>query len=279
MKEIFPYLFLPLISLGGMGLAFGVILAYAARKFKVEVDQREAQIREVLPGANCGACGYPGCDAFASAVNQGKAPVDGCKAGGPTVAEKLGQILGVQIDHEGKKKVAFVKCGGTIEKAVEKYHYEGLSDCRVAAMYQEGMKGCRYGCLGLGTCEKECPFDAIHVGEGGVAVVDEEKCTGCGICVDVCPKKIIDLVYSSRVRVACFSLDKGKDVRLVCQAGCIGCRACERVCPHDAIHVKENLAAIDYDKCTNCGLCVEKCPVKCIKVIDVNHLNAVELEV
>ncbi|WP_434643648.1 RnfABCDGE type electron transport complex subunit B [Thermoanaerobacterium thermosaccharolyticum] len=265
MSGILPYLILPLASLGGMGLVFGIVLAYASKKFEVEVDQKEVEVRNVLPGANCGACGYPGCDGFAHAVSTGDAPIDGCKVGGPSVAKKVGAIIGVRTDVSSKKMVAFVKCNGTRKNASEKYKYFGIDDCRSAVQYQDGSKDCRFGCLGLGTCEKLCPFDAIHVNGDGIAIVDEGKCTGCGICVDACPKNIIELVDAeSKTRVICSNIHRGKDVRPVCTVGCIGCKACERACNYDAIHVINDLAKIDYEKCISCMACVEKCPTDSI---------------
>ncbi|ADL68391.1 electron transport complex, RnfABCDGE type, B subunit [Thermoanaerobacterium thermosaccharolyticum DSM 571] len=265
MSGILPYLILPLASLGGMGLVFGIVLAYASKKFEVKVDQKEVEVRNALPGANCGACGYPGCDGFAHAVSTGNAPIDGCKVGGASAAKKVGAILGVKTDVSNKKMVAFVKCNGTRKNALEKYKYFGIDDCRSAVQYQDGSKGCRFGCLGLGTCEKLCPFDAIHVIGDGVAVVDEDKCTGCGICVDACPKNIIELVdANTKTRVICSNTDKGKNVRPVCTVGCIGCKACERACNYDAVHVIDNLAKIDYEKCVSCMACVEKCPTDSI---------------
>lgn len=249
----------------GMGLVFGIVLAYASKKFEVKVDPKEVEVRNALPGANCGACGFPGCDGFAHAVSTGNAPIDGCKVGGAAVAEKVGEILGIKVDVNEKRMVAFVKCNGTKKNAVEKYKYFGIDDCRSAAQYQDGSKGCRFGCLGLGTCEKACPFDAIHVSSDNVAVVDEDKCTACGICVSICPKNIIELIDAdSETRVMCSNTDRGKNVMAVCIAGCIGCKACEKACKSDAIHVINNLAKIDYEKCISCMACVEKCSTDAI---------------
>lgn len=254
----------PVISLGGMGLLFGVGLAFASKKFGVEIDPKVEAIRGVLPGANCGACGYPGCDGFAEAVAVGVAPANGCTPGGATVAEKIGKILGVELDSK-ERKIARVLCQGGCDKAIDKYHYEGIEDCAAANLVLGGPKGCEFGCMGLGSCVRACPFDAIHINENGIAEVDEDKCTGCGKCVEACPKSLIEMIpESSQVRVLCKSEDKGKDVKSVCQVGCIGCRICEKACKFDAIHVENNLAKIDYDKCVNCMLCAEKCPTNAI---------------
>jgi len=254
----------PLVSLGGMGLVFGAGLAFASKKFAIETDPKVEEIREVLPGANCGGCGYPGCDGFAAAAAAGEAPVSGCPVGGAAVAEKIAAILGVSSPTV-EPKVARVRCQGDCNNAVNKYEYDGIQDCVAAAMLADGPKGCKYGCLGLGTCVRACPFDAIHINENGIAVVDRDKCTACGKCVVACPKKLIELIpRSSQVQVLCISQDKGKDVRANCKVGCIGCQICVKACQFDAIDFKNNLAKINYDKCVNCMVCAEKCPTKAI---------------
>jgi len=255
---------MPIISLGGMGLLFGAGLAYASKKFGVETDPKVEKIRQVLPGANCGACGYPGCDGFAAAVAAGSAPANGCTAGGAAVAENIGKILGVAVNSQ-QRKIARVLCQGGCDNAIDKYHYEGIRDCVAASLVSGGPKGCEFGCMGLGSCVRACPFDAIYINEKGIAEVDEDKCTGCGKCVEACPKSLIELIpESSQVRVLCISKDKGKDVKAVCKVGCIGCRICEKACRFDAIHVEDNIAKIDYDKCVNCMVCAEKCPTNAI---------------
>lgn len=254
----------PVLSLGVIAFLFGTGLALASKYFAVEQDSRQGYIREALPGANCGACGYAGCDAFAEAVAKGKAPVDGCPVGAGTVAQKVAEIMGVNTEVTARK-VAKVLCQGDCEQTTEKFKYIGIDDCVAAANIMEGSKKCSYGCLGLGTCEKVCPFDAIHVNDKGIAIVDKEKCTACNMCVVACPKNIIELVpYSSEVQVTCMSYDKGKNVRLNCKVGCIACKICEKACNYDAIHVEDNLAKIDYNKCTNCMICADKCPTNAI---------------
>lgn len=245
--------------LGVMGLIFGAVLAFAAQKFAVEVDEKEAKILEVLPGANCGGCGYPGCGGMAAAMAKGEAPVNGCPVGGASVAEKVAVIMGVEAES-GEKMVAHVMCKGTCDKAVDKYEYQGISDCRAAAALINGPKSCSFGCLGLGTCVSVCAFGALSIVDG-VAVVDKEKCVLCGKCIDICPKGLIEKVPAKQeVIVECNSKDKGKVVKVNCSAGCIGCKACEKACPVDAIVVENNLAKIDYSKCIGCKVCVEKCP-------------------
>ncbi len=249
----------PVLSLGGMGLLFGSLLAYASQKFAVEVDERIPLVSEALPGANCGGCGYAGCGAFATAVVEGKAPVDGCPVGGASVASNVAEIMGVTVDAT-ERKIARVLCNGTNNVAKEKYEYYGAMDCVAASKLGGGPKSCAYGCMGLGTCVKACQFDAIKI-ENGIAVIDPDKCTACGKCVNACPKSVIELIpESSKTWVMCKSKDKGKDVRALCDTGCIGCKICEKQCKFDAIHVVDNIAIIDYEKCVNCNQCVVKCP-------------------
>ncbi len=255
---------LSILGLGGMGLLFGAGLAFASKKFAVEVDPRAQAVRDVLPGANCGACGYPGCDGYAAAVVLGKAPIESCPVGGCDLAERLAKIMGVEAQAT-LPMVAKVLCQGDCNTAVDKFKYQGIEDCLAASMLSDGPKGCKYGCMGLGTCERVCPFDAIHVNAQGIAVVDKEKCTACNKCVVACPKNIIELIpKASEVQVLCISKEKGKEVKSKCSVGCIGCRICVKSCKFDAIDFDNNLAKIDYDKCTQCMVCAEKCPTKTI---------------
>lgn len=246
------------------GLIVGVGLGLFGEKFKVEVDEKEMAIREELPGNNCGGCGYAGCDALAKAIAAGEAPVNACPVGGAAVGEKISAIMGVEASA-GTKKVAFVKCKGTCDVAKVQYEYYGIEDCRKATVLPGGsQKACGYGCMGFGSCVKACQFDAIHVVDG-VAVVDKEKCVACGQCVAACPKALIELVpYTATHLVQCSSHDKGKDVKAKCSAGCIGCTLCTRQCEVGAIHMDNNVAVIDYELCTGCGKCKEKCPAKVI---------------
>ena len=249
---------------GGVGLFIGVFLGVSGKAFAVEVDEREEAILGVLPGNNCGGCGYAGCSGLAAAIVKGEAETSGCPVGGATVAALIGEIMG-QETEEQIRMTAFVKCAGTCEKANRDYTYYGVEDCKFMSFVQNGgPKSCNYGCLGYGSCVKACPFDAIHVIDG-IAVVDKEACKACGKCIDTCPKNLIELVpYEQKHLVQCSSKDKGKQVMSVCKAGCIGCKMCEKVCPSEAITVKDNLAHINPEKCTNCGLCAEKCPKKII---------------
>lgn len=246
-----------------IGIVVGAGLVFTGRKFHVEVDERETAVREVLPGNNCGACGYAGCDALAAAIVAGNAPVNACPVGGAPVAQKVGGIMG-QTAELTERKVAFVRCKGTCDVTRNQGNYVGIQDCRAAVLSGVNVSECGYGCLGLGSCAAVCPEDAIRV-VNGVAMVNRKKCVGCGLCVKACPKNLIELVPASkRVIVQCSNHDRGPLVKKVCSAGCIGCMLCTRQCEFDAIHVANNLASINYDNCTQCGKCVEKCPAKVI---------------
>lgn len=257
------YIMYPVIVLGGLGISFGIILSIASKMFAVEANPIVEDLQNALPGANCGACGFPGCGGLATALAQGKAPVNACVIGGQKVADKIADILGMTSDIV-EKNVAVVLCQGDCEKAKDKYIYEGIQDCRISGKLSDGPKACSYGCTGCGTCYNVCPFDAIEMVDG-IAVIDREKCTACGKCIEVCPKKIIELVpYANEAIVKCKSQDTGKVVRGNCQIGCIACQICVKNCPEDAFTFENNLAKIIYDKCTNCQICVQKCPTKCI---------------
>lgn len=249
--------------LGGIGIICGILLAIAAKLFHVDVDQKIIDVRSILPGANCGGCGFPGCDGLAAAIAEGKAPVNACPVSNSEAYEKIAEVMGVKAEV-GERKVAHVMCKGCDSNATKKYDYAGITDCKAAAAVQGGNKSCDKGCLGFGTCVGVCAFDAIIINDG-VAVIDKEKCTSCGKCIEVCPKAVIELVpQSQNVIVECHNKDFGKAVKDVCKVGCIGCKICEKNCSFDAIHVENNIAKIDYDKCTQCMVCTEKCPTKAI---------------
>lgn len=254
------------LVLGGAGLVLGTGLAFVAVKIAVPPDERVAAVRERLPGANCGACGFPGCDGLAAALVKGEAKPDACSAGGPSTAAAVAEVLGLEADA-GERLVVHVHCVGSDAKARRSYLYQGIDDCRAAALMPGGgPKACSFGCVGLGTCAKVCPFDALTMDEAaGLPVVDREKCTGCGICTQACPKGIMALVPVSQATVvSCRNLDKGPQVRKVCSAGCIACGLCVRQCPQKTISLVNNVAYIDPAGCDGCGICAEKCPTKCI---------------
>ena len=242
-----------------IGLFIGIFLGLASNAFKVEVDEREEQILAVLPGNNCGGCGYPGCSGCAAAIVKGEAPVNACPVGGAEVGARIGAIMGVEAG-ESKRMVAFVKCQGDCEKTHEDYNYSGQKDCQMIAFIpNQGPKSCNSGCQGVGTCVSVCPFDAIHV-VNGVALVDKEKCKACGKCVAVCPRHLIELIpYEAPFAVACSSASKGPQAMKECTSSCIACSMCAKNCPAEAVTIENMHASIDYDKCIGCGTCVQKC--------------------
>ena len=254
------------IVLAVVGLLMGLMLVSASEKFKVEVDPRETAVRECLPGNNCGACGYAGCDALAAAIARGEAPVNGCPVGGAAVGDRIAEVMGVAVGAELEKKVAFIRCAGTCDTHPPKCTYIGIETCEAAmTLPGKGIKACTYGCLGYGSCADACPFGAIQVADG-LAKVDRSKCVACGKCVAACPQKLIEIVPDEAVyAVQCSNREKGVFVKQLCAAGCIGCGLCVRQCEHDAVSVTGNVAHIDYAKCVGCGKCAEKCPVKIIR--------------
>jgi RnfABCDGE-type electron transport complex B subunit len=251
------------LAVGVIGLIMGLLLITVDKKFKVEVDEKEVAVREYLPGNNCGACGFAGCDAMAAAIVKGEAPANGCPVGGEAVASKIANVLGVE-NEKSEKMVAFVKCAGDCEKVTQKCNYVGIHDCASAISSGLSPWACDYGCLGFGSCAAACPFGAISVVDG-VACIDRTLCRACGKCVSACPKHLIELLPDkSPYAVACSNKDRGPAVKKVCSAGCIGCKLCEKQCESDAVHVEANVAHIDYEKCVGCGKCAEKCPAKII---------------
>jgi Na+-translocating ferredoxin:NAD+ oxidoreductase RNF subunit RnfB len=254
-----------ILSMGGIGAILALGLGLASKKFHVEVDERIQQVEEVLPGANCGACGYAGCSSFAEAVINGEAEITGCPVGGEVVAEKIAEILGVEGDTNETVKAQLL-CGGGIKETKKFSEYSGIQTCKAAESINGETKSCQYSCMGFGDCMEVCPFDAIEMSENGLPIIDKEKCTGCGKCVVACPKNIITLAPEDKLNhIRCSSHDPGKVVSKICEVGCIGCSLCVKACPVDAITMEDNLAVIDYDKCINCGICYEKCPTGTIE--------------
>ncbi len=253
--------------LGAMGLAFGVMLTVADKKLAVETDPRAARVREVLGGANCGACGYAGCDAFADALVRGEVSPNGCPVGS---AVAIGEALGVPVEDKAKP-VARVICQGHNGVAKERYAYDGYPSCAAAANIAGGPKLCAYACLGLGDCEKACVFGAIHM-ENGLARIAPEKCTACGMCVPACPRAVIRLEPAhSKVIVLCKNEEAGRVARASCITACIACGRCVKECRYGAIEIENDCARIDPEKCTRCGACVPVCPCNCIVDFSVNN--------
>ncbi len=254
-----------LIVLAGLGIVFGVALAIVAAKFVVKVDPKVEKVRETLPGANCGACGFAGCMGYAEAVvGNPDVAVHMCAPGKSAVAEKIAEITGKKAEKV-EPKIARVFCQGGNSLSQRKFIYTGVQDCTAAVLAAGGDKSCEYGCLGYGTCMRACPFGAITMSADNLPLISLEKCTACGKCVAACPKQVIELAQTSKaVVISCHSRDKGVDVKKKCQVGCIACGICVRTCPVDAIKIDNNLARIDHSKCIVCGLCVKKCPTSAI---------------
>jgi Na+-translocating ferredoxin:NAD+ oxidoreductase RNF subunit RnfB len=258
----------PVIALVGMGVFFALILAYAAKKFHVPQDPMIDKILIHLPGVNCGACGKAGCLGFAQALLAGELDLHSCASAAAESRKSIAELLGLRFEEKTKLVASLHCCGGN--RAKDKYLYGGLKDCLAASLILGGQKECKYGCLTYGTCVKACPYDAIEMTGDSFPRVIEEKCTACGLCVQVCPKGLYALIpgaiEKAGIVVACSSKDIGKVVMSACPAGCIACRRCEKACPHAAIQVIDNLARIDYEKCSGCLECVKACPTKVIKI-------------
>ncbi len=276
-------LFLPsILALGGMGLLFGAGLAFAAKKFAVQVDPRVTQILEILPGANCGSCGRPGCSAYAEAVVNGSLPPNRCTPGGKDVAERISSILGLSGVEMEEPRVAVVRCQGGKDQAVEKFIYEGIHDCSAAALIGGGHKSCQYGCLGLGSCVRACPFDAMYMNDNGLPVVIEDKCTACGICVSTCPRGIMQLISRNQnVFLGCVSQEKLKAVKSVCSVGCFACKICTtpKVTPSEAIIMEGNLPVIKNIQSIELYEAAKKCPAGCYVIRDKSKIPFVPEQV
>lgn len=257
------------IVLGVIAIISALLLYFVSKKFEVYEDPRIGAVSEVLPQANCGGCGYPGCSGFAAAC-VGASSLDGlfCPVGGSAVMEQVAEILGMSAGTS-EPMLAVVRCNGTCEARPRVNEYQGAKSCKIASALYSGETGCSFGCLGLGDCALSCDFDALHMNPvTGLPEIDEEKCTSCGACVKACPKMIIELrkkgPKNRRVFVSCINKDKGGVAMKACKNACIGCGKCQKTCPFEAITVENNLAYIDFNKCRLCRKCVAVCPTGAI---------------
>lgn len=261
------------IVLSVIALICAVLLYVVSKKFEVYEDPRIGAVAEVLPQANCGGCGYPGCSGFATACASGS-DLEGkfCPVGGAKVMEKVAEILGMAV-ASGDPKVAVLRCNGTCEARPKVNQYNGAKSCKIASVLYSGETACSFGCLGFGDCEAVCGFDALHIDPVlGIPVINEDKCTSCNSCVKACPKSLIQLrkkgPKSRRVYVSCRNTDKGGVAMKACKNACIGCGKCFKVCAFGAITVENNLAYIDDTKCKLCRKCVDECPTGAIHAVN-----------
>ncbi|MCM8785063.1 MAG: RnfABCDGE type electron transport complex subunit B [Candidatus Omnitrophica bacterium] len=252
-----------ILVVGLLGLFFGIFLSFVYTKFKIEENPLFSKIYELLPKANCGACGFAGCSAFAESLIENKTTPEKCVMVDKLSLVKICEILGIEAEKK-EKFVARILCHGGVN-AKKKFEYTTIKTCNALNAIFDTNFECIYGCLGLADCVRICPVNAITIKENGLPEINEEKCIGCGKCVQICPKKIIKLLpYDKKVYIACSSFEKGAIVVKICNSGCIGCGRCAKVCPQNAIKIENNLAIIDYERCDNCGKCVEECPRKII---------------
>ena len=252
------------LTIGLMGFVCASALALAARFLAVHEDPRVEQVVELLPGANCGGCGFAGCADYAKAIVVDGAKINLCAPGGKEVIDQIAACLGVEATA-AERKVALVLCGGDSTKAPRRFAYNGVADCRAAHAVDGGDKFCRYGCLGYGSCARACPVGAIELNDNHLAVIHPELCIGCSACVKTCPRGLIKMVPDSRsIHVLCSSRDKGPLVKKACSVGCIGCTVCTKLAEDEAITMDGFLAVVDYDKELTNEKVVEKCPSKCI---------------
>lgn len=253
------------LLVAGIGVLAGLLLGIASKVFAVPTDEKAEAVTEMLPGANCGGCGFSGCAGYAAALSSGEVTdTSKCVAADSELSEEIAAYLGLTAG-KAEKCSAVVLCSGNDANAELKMEYKGEKTCKAANKLYGGAKMCSYGCIGFGDCVKACPFDAITICRG-VAVIDSEKCKACGKCVAVCPKHIIEIMSAEKkaATVMCKNADKGNIAMKACKVSCIGCKKCEKNCEEAAIKVTNNLAAVDAEKCTACGKCVDNCPKKCI---------------
>ena len=253
------------LSVGLLGALLGVGLYVASKFFYVKKDERIARVEGALPGLNCGACGFAGCESYAEAIISTDVALDLCKPGGPDALTELGQIMGKAVEFSGEKLVAQVHCRGGEDTAEYVFKYEGIADCNAATLLYGGAKKCPHGCLGLGSCIKVCPVDAIDYEQTGLVWVDRNKCISCEKCVDICPTAVMKMIpYTAEVLIGCNSTDKGGVVRKYCKVGCIGCKKCEKSSPEGGFVIENFLARIDYSQGGERNSARQDCPTKCI---------------
>lgn len=260
----------------GLALVLGFIIVTVFRFFSVEKSEKEEAILGILPGANCGGCGYSGCAGYAAAIASGTEPDLGkCSPGGAETMQALSEYLG-QEAGAFVPKVAVVRCQGSFEKVKNSYEYEGTGNCFTADKLYGGPNACTYGCLGFGDCVRACEYDAINV-DNGLAIVNADKCVACGQCVEACPRGLIEIEpkYKDLHIVRCMNPEAGKAVKESCDIGCIGCTLCVKKCPENCISMVDHRAVIDQERCTQCGICAEVCPTKAITAgLDVVSVKA-----
>ncbi|MGI6735869.1 MAG: RnfABCDGE type electron transport complex subunit B [Anaerovoracaceae bacterium] len=256
---------MPIVITAVLGLIFSIILVVASTVMAVPVDERQVKVRAVLPGANCGACGFAGCDDYAAAVasDPENVPVSACIPGGADVAAKIAETLGVSAGSVVPQR-AYLMCSGDCNQKQAVVNYTGKQTCESARQFYGGQWSCASGCLGLGDCMEACPYDAIRM-FNGIPGIDHERCVGCGICAKTCPQGLLRIMdYDRKIKVSCSNHEVGKKAMQACKTACIGCKKCEKTCKFDAIHVEDGLAVIDYEKCKACGLCAKECPTGAI---------------
>ncbi len=256
---------IPGLILAGFALISASGLFVASKKFYVYEDPRIDEVEELLPGANCGGCGFAGCRAYAENAVNNKTVDPPCPVADAEAMQAVARLLDLEVEVK-EKQVATLLCKGTHENSRSVMEYYGIDDCWAAMLVANSLKACAFSCLGLGSCVRACSFDAMLL-KDGIVVIDEEKCTGCGMCLQACPKNLLFMrPVSGQVIVTCSNTDRGADARKACKIACIGCMKCEKSCHQNAIHVNDFLASIDYEKCTNCGDCVAACPTNAIEM-------------
>ncbi len=256
---------IPTLIIGSLGLLFGLLLAYASKRFAIQTDERVEKVRALLPGANCSGCGFPSCDAFAAALVSGKANINSCAVTLSENRKAIGAMLGMEVEDR-EPSASMVICQGDEDTCPTRIDYEGLMTCEAASKIAGGTKGCEQACLGLGDCVRACAFDAISIRDGLVHI-DPDICTACGKCVEVCPRSVLRILPKKRsARVLCRTKLAPRDARKICNHACIKCQLCVRNCPENAISMVDGLIVVDPDKCTACGICEAKCPTGAIVV-------------